>query len=137
MKTIFILAFALAATLLSGCMPAYFVRLPGLEGRVVDAQGKPVPDAIVIVESTTITSEFSRSKTEFTRFKVEPDGRFFRRDEGSWGIFIAGMDFMRLGYSLKATSGGVTSAERDFSGGWAKILGLGDSVQKFGDIRLP
>ncbi len=130
MKCVALISLVFAITFLSGCMPAYFVRVPALEGRVIDVQGKPIASAMVMVQS------LEDPPAEIVRLKTGADGRFFRADEGSWGVLIAGMDFINEAYRIKATSGDRTSADRDFSGGWAKILGIGDSVQNFGDIPL-
>lgn len=78
---------------LAGCIPAEYVEVPALRGRVIDSDHRPVSDATL-----RITARLS-SYPSFV-FSVRPDGTFASPEKNQFFLFIPGEDLAWPDYSL-------------------------------------
>ena len=93
-----ILVIFFAATTAGGCVPATYVEVPALRGRVVDAGGRPVSDAVVQVVRDV-------DHTQMATFPASADGTFCRPQQGNFTFQFAGADRVLTTYSVTAVAG--------------------------------
>ncbi len=83
---------------MAGCVPAWYVRMPVLRGRVVDEAGRGVGGAVV--EVTRMEDGGRVAEVVAAR-----DGRFVRAEEGAWGVQVPGADAIMRRYWVEARAG--------------------------------
>jgi hypothetical protein len=93
-----------AAFWMGGCVAVTYVQVPAIQGRVVNAQGQPMPNAVVHVVRDS-------DKTEVAAIPSQPDGTFHRAEQSRFAMQFAGADRIVTKYSVTATAGEQRSAE--------------------------
>jgi len=81
-----------------GCVPARFVEIPALRGRVIGPDSQPVGGAVVRVIR-------DRDDAEVAAISSRPDGSFDRPEQSHMTVQFAGADGVLTTYSVTATSG--------------------------------
>jgi hypothetical protein len=124
--------FVLAATSLVGCIPATFVRIPAVRGRIIDADGKPIADAVVTIQAISNTS------FEINSITTDKAGRFSRAEASNWIIYFLPQDRWFPRYALSGSIGKRSSALIEFEGGQVKPFGIGKSkIIRICDLPIP
>jgi len=98
-KQLGILGTLVVATVLGGCVPATYVQVPALQGRVVGPDGGPVATAVVHVVRDS-------DHAEVATIPAAADGTFHRPERSSFMVQFAGADSTLTSYSVSATAGG-------------------------------
>ena len=93
-----------AAFWMGGCVAVTYVEVPAIQGRVVDAQGQPMPNAVVHVVRDS-------DKSEVAAVSSQTDGTFHRAEQSKFGLQFAGADRIVTKYSVTAIAGNQRSAE--------------------------
>jgi hypothetical protein len=124
-----------AIVVLTGCVPVVYTTVPQISGRVVDASGASLENAVVKVRNA------SDAQPRFAlSIPCDADGRFLHRAETRWGLYIAGEDNFGTHFQAQAFSGQSKSDPKAFGRNWsqARLFGLGtlDSVD-LGDLIIP
>lgn len=107
---------------IAGCFPARFTVVPEITGRVVDADGNPVPGAAV-----TVTKASRSGDTAPIQLQCDSSGHFYRKAEAPWGLYIVPMDPFGLTYEAVATANGKCSKPKTINSAWTQVrfFGLG------------
>ena len=101
-------------------MPARYVEVPAIRGRVVDPDGQPAGGAAVRVVRDGDLAEVARVTTR-------ADGTFDRPEQGSMTVQVAGADFMVPTYAVAADRGPQRSPSTRAYGGTRRwFFGLYD-----------
>lgn len=120
---------------LGGCLPATFTRVPGINARVVDTEGRPVPGTLVTVRAAA----GRQGDSTVDRLTGDSSGRVHRAEQAVWGLYIVSMDNFGASYEVVADAVEGQSAPRLIRRPWShvRLLGLGaKEVYELGDLRL-
>jgi len=93
-----------------GCVPATYVEVPALRGRVVNPGARPAGDAVVQVLRDS-------DHAEVATFHTNADGTFSRPEQGRFYFQFAGADGVLTTYSVTATASGRRSPTTQVSDG--------------------
>jgi hypothetical protein len=88
--------------LVAGCVPARYVEVPALRGRVIDADGRPIRDATV-----NVASDAGRNIVATMMSRI--DGTFTRAEQSEFFLQFAGADHASRTYSVTASAAGRSS----------------------------
>ncbi len=121
----------LLVALVAGCVPAKFVEVPAIRGRVVDAEGVPVPNATVRV--------LKADATRVAEVVTGLDGTFHRAEQSRIALQFAGADGALRKYVVTATDGQQTSAAIQITNGmrrWFLFYYDPSTDRDLGDLKL-
>jgi len=94
-NSIWLILAGLTLLTVGGCMPATYITVPALHGRVLDANSRPISGAMV-----EITKEDDGHQV--ATIISGPDGRFSRPEDGHFFLDIPGADLAAQSYSVGA-----------------------------------
>lgn len=124
------LSAGLSAAVAGGCFPVTYVQVPQLAGRVVGSDDQPLSGATVAIATSP---GGVRSDTLVTG----PDGRFFRAEDVSVGLFWVMQEAIPWRYTVSATDGLRRSDEVTGRGGERPLWsGPRASARDLGDMKL-
>lgn len=116
---------------LAGCIPAEFVEVPALRGRVVDSDHRPAPNATL-----RITARFGAYPP--LRFSARPDGTFASPEQSRFCLIIPGADLAWPDYSLIVFSSTGQSYPIDIPSGFRMLFLFGPprAGVNLGDVQV-
>lgn len=105
------LATGLSALALTGCVPAKYVEVTALRGRVIGPDSQPVAAAAQVHVIR------DRDNAEVAAIPARPDGTFDRPEQSHLTFQFAGADRALTTYSVTATSGPLRSPTTQITDG--------------------
>jgi hypothetical protein len=114
-----------------GCAPGVRVDVPEFHGRVLDADSRPIKDAVIEVSA-------DRDGHRVVTLMAKPDGTFSHREQSRLVIYFAGGDPTIESFSVSAMQNGNRSAAvkvwSDFRTWWVICS---PATNRLGDLRIP
>ena len=113
-------------------MPAKYVALPAIRGRVVDSDGHPVSNASIEIVK-------QRENKAVGTINTKIDGTFDRREESSFVFQFAGADRALTVYSVTAVAGGRKSSTTQVTDGvrrWFIVFYDPPTDRNLGDLAV-
>ncbi len=117
------------AAALGGCVPATYVQVPALSGRVVGPDGRPAADAVVHVVREPDQAEVATVPTT-------ADGTFRRPEDGAFFFQFAGADAAVSTYAVSATAAGRRSPTTQVTGDVRRFYDP-STDRDLGTLRVP
>lgn len=121
----------IALITLAGCIPAEFVEVPALRGRVVDSDHRPVPNATLRITARS-------GAYPSLCFSARPDGTFASSEQSRFCLIVPGVDVAWPDYSLSVFSSTGQSSPIEIPSGFRMVFLFGPprTGMSLGDIQV-
>lgn len=112
-----------------GCVPATYVQVPALRGRVVGPHDQPIANAVVHVVRDS-------DDVEVVAVPAAADGTFSRPEQGAFFFQFAGADAVVTTYSVSAAANGRRSPTTQVTSDVRRFYDP-STDRDLGNLRLP